>query len=151
MENIEVIPSIIDLIENNRLPKEIKAPDGTILMKPYATWKEQDLVVNRKKWKLFINYTPVESYPEKEIWLAKVNTTGEVIEIHEKEVIHMLNYIKTEHPGATVEEVINNTLSDVVRETGEFKDDNEMASYAFLLYLGLAYAIKNGLLILVKD
>jgi hypothetical protein len=62
-----------------------------------------------------------------------------------------LNYIKTQHPGATVEEVVNQELARTVEETGEFKDDDEMGAYAMTLYLGLAYAIKYGLLILVKN
>jgi len=66
-------------------------------------------------------------------------------------LVRMLAYIRLERPGATVEEVVNNELARTVEETGDFKDDDEMGAYAMLLYISLAYAIKYGLLILVKD
>jgi len=146
-----VIPDITDLVEQHRLDKEIYAPDGTLLMKPYEVIAENPLITNRKKWRLFTNYTAVASYLDEDRWIVKLNTSGQLVEIRDNDLVRMLNYIKTQQPGATVEEVVNQELARTVEETGEFKDDDEMGAYAMTLYLGLAYAIKYGLLILVKD
>jgi len=146
-----VIPDIIDLVEQHKVDEEIYAPDGTLLMKPYEVIAENPLIMNRKKWRLFTNYTAVASYLDEDSWIVKLNTSGQLVEIRDNDLVRMLNYIKTQHPGATVEEVVNNELARTVEETGDFKDDDEMVAYAMALYLGLAYAIHYGLLILVKD
>jgi len=146
-----VIPDITDLVEQHRVDEEIYAPDGTLLMKPYEVIAENPLITNRKKWRLFTNYTAVASYLDEDRWIVKLNTSGQLVEIRDNDLVRMLNYIKTQHPGATVEEVVNQELARTVEETGEFKDDDEMGAYAMTLYLGLAYAMKYGLLILVKD
>jgi len=146
-----IIPDVLDLVEKRMVEEEIYAPDGTLLMKPYEVIVENPLIMNRKKWRLFTNYVPVENYPDQKRWIVRLNTTGQLVEIRDNDLVGMLYYIRTQHPGATVEEVVNNELASVVEETGEFKDDDEMGAYAMTLYLGLAYAIKYGLLILVKD
>nr|WP_011229472.1 hypothetical protein [Sulfolobus sp. NOB8H2]CAA09160.1 hypothetical protein [Sulfolobus sp. NOB8H2] len=146
-----VIPDLADLVEKKQLMKEIYAPDGTLLFKPYDPWIESPLLVNRKKWRLFANYTPVADYPEERRAISKINTTGQIVEIRDTDLISMMGYVRRVHPGATVEEVVNQELARTVEETGEFKDDDEMGAYAMLLYISLAYAIHYGLLILVKD
>ena len=150
-EGVVVIPDITDLVEQHRIDEEIYAPDGTLLMKPYEVIVENPLIMNRKKWRLFANYVPVENHPDQDRWIAKLNTTGQLVENRDVDLAWMLYYIRTQHPGATVEEVVNWELARVVEDTGDFKDDDEMGAYAMTLYLGLAYAIKYGLLILVKD
>jgi len=152
MEQVQiVIPDITDLVEQHKVDEEIYAPDGTLLMKPYEVIIENPLIMNRKKWRLFANYTPLKVDPENKIYVAKVNTTGQIIEIRDVDLSRMMGYVRLDHPGATVEEVVNMDLAEVVKQTGDFKDDDEMGAYAMALYLGLAYAIKYGLLILVKD
>ena len=146
-----VIPDITDLVEQHRVDEEIYTPDGTLLMKPYEVIAENPLILNRKKWRLFANYTPIESRPDENTWIAKINTTGQTVVLHDNDLVRMLAYIRLERPGATVEEVVNNELARTVEETGDFKDDDEMGAYAMLLYISLAYAIHYGLLILVKD
>ena len=150
-EPMVVIPDVLDLVEKRMVEEEIYAPDGTLLMKPYEVIAENPLIMNRKKWRLFTNYTAVASYLDEDRWIVKLNTSGQLVEIRDNDLVRMLNYIKTQHPGATVEEVVNWELARVVEDTGDFKDDDEMGAYAMNLYLGLAYAIKYGLLILVKD
>ena len=149
-ESVVVIPDILDLVESHKLEREIYAPDGTLLFKPYDPWTESPLLVNRKKWRLFANYVPVENHPEERRWIVRVNTTGQLVEIRDNDLVGMLYHVRVENPGATVEDVVNNELARTVEETGEFKDDDEMGAYAFALYIALAYAIKYGLLILVK-
>ena len=150
MEEVIVIPDVTELIQNNSLPEEIRAPDGTLLMKPYGTWGEQPLVLNRKVWRLFANYVPMENYPDQNRWIARVNTTGQIIENRDPDLASMLYYIRVINPGATIDEVVSNELARTVQETGPFKNDEEFMNYAFLLYLALALAIQHGLLILVK-
>jgi len=150
-EGVIVIPDITDLVEQHRVDEEIYAPDGTLLFLPYEPAIESPLIANRKKWRLFANYVPVENHPDQDRWIAKLNTTGQLVENRDVDLAWMLYYIRTQHPGATVEEVVNWELARVVEDTGDFKDDDEMGAYAMNLYLGLAYAIKYGLLILVKD
>jgi len=150
-ESAIIIPDLVDLVEKRQIMEEIYAPDGTLLMKPYEVIAENPLIINRKKWRLFANYTPIESRPDENTWIAKINTTGQTVVLHDNDLVRMLAYIRLERPGATVEEVVNNELARTVEETGDFKDDDEMGAYAMLLYISLAYAIKYGLLILVKD
>lgn len=150
-QGVIVIPDIAELVEQHKVDEEIYAPDGTLLMKPYEVIVENPLIMNRKKWRLFANYTPLKVDPENKIYVAEVNTTGQIIEIRDVDLSRMMGYVRLDHPGATVEEVVNMDLVEVVKQTGDFKDDDEMAAYAMTLYLGLAYAIKYGLLILVKD
>ncbi|ADX85554.1 hypothetical protein [Saccharolobus islandicus] len=147
MEQIIEFPDILKLIEHNNLPTEIYAPDGTLLMKPYGTWGEQPLVLNRKVWRVFANYS-LTSDDE----IVQVNTTGQLIRVgKDVDTNEILGYVRRFNPGATVEEVISAILERVIEDTGQFKNDDEFMSYAFLLYLTLAYAIHYGLLILVKD
>lgn len=150
-EGVIVIPDITDLVEQHEVEEEIYAPDGTLLMRPYEVIVENPLIMNRKKWRLFANYTPLKVDPENKIYVAKVNTTGQIIEIRDVDLARMMGYVRLDHPGATVEEVVNMDLAEVVKQTGDFEDDDEMGAYSMTLYLGLAYAIKYGLLILVKD
>jgi len=150
-EGVIVIPDITDLVEQHKVEEEIYAPDGTLLMRPYEVIVENPLIMNRKKWRLFANYTPLKVDPENKIYVAKVNTTGQIIEIRDVDLARMMGYVRLDHPGATVEEVVNMDLAEVVKQTGDFEDDDEMGAYAMTLYLGLAYAIHYGLLILVKD
>ena len=150
-EGVIVIPDITDLVEQHNVEEEIYAPDGTLLMKPYEVIVENPLIMNRKKWRLFVNYTPIENRPDENTWIVKINTTGQTVVLHDNDLVRMLAYIRLERPGATVEEVVNNELARTVEETGDFKDDDEMGAYAMLLYISLAYAIHYGVLILVKD
>lgn len=143
-----VIPDVLDLVERKALPREIYAPDGTLLFKPYDPAVESPLLMNRKTWRLFANYIPVESRPEEERWLARVNTTGQLVEIRDKSVANMLYYVRTRHPGATPEEVVGHELEEVVKDAGEFENDDEMIAYAMYLYIALALAISHGLLVL---
>jgi hypothetical protein len=150
-EGVIVIPDVTDLVRQHNVEEKMYTPDGTLLMKPYEVIVENPLIMNRKKWRLFANYVPVENYPDQDRWIAKLNTTGQLVENRDVDLAWMLYYIRAQHPGATVEEVVNWELARVVEDTGDFKDDDEMGAYAMTLYLGLAYAIKYGLLILVKD
>jgi len=146
-----IIPDLVELVGKRQIMEEIYAPDGTLLMKPYEVIVENPLIMNRKKWRLFANYTPIKSRPEENTWIAKINTTGQTVVLHDNDLVGMLAHIRLERPGATVEEVVNNELARTVEETGDFEDDDEMAAYAMLFYISLAYAIHYGLLILVKD
>ena len=147
MEQILEFPDVLDLVEKHQLPEEIRAPDGTLLFKPYDPVIESPLVANRKKWRLFANYT----VDPKDDEIVQINTTGQLIRIkHDADVDEMMGYIRKVHPGATVEEVISFVLQRVVEDTGEFKDDDEFGAYALTLYLILAYLIHYGVLILVK-
>ena len=150
-ESAIIIPDLADVVEKRQIMEEIYAPDGTLLMKPYEVIAENPLITNRKKWRLFANYTPIESRPDENTWVAKINTTGQTVVLHDNDLVGMLGYIRLEKPGATVEEVVNDELARTVEETGDFKDDDEFAAYALSLYLMLAYLIHYGVLILVKD
>ncbi|MFP3234338.1 MAG: hypothetical protein RXR08_11920 [Sulfolobaceae archaeon] len=73
---------------------------------------------------MFANYTPLKIDPENKIYVAKVNTTGQIIEIRDVDLSRMMGYVRLDHPGATVEEVANMDLAEVVKQTGDFKDDD---------------------------
>jgi hypothetical protein len=147
MEQIIEFPDVLELVEQHKLPQEIYAPDGTLLFLPYEPAIESPLIANRKKWRLFANYSLTDDYE-----VVQINTTGQLIRIKEDpDIDEMMGYVRKVHPGATVEEVISYALESTVEQTGEFKDDDEFAAYALSLYLMLAYLIHYGVLILVKD
>jgi hypothetical protein len=146
MEQIIEFPDVLELVEKRELPREIYAPDGTLLFLPYEPAIESPLIANRKKWRLFANYSLTDDYE-----VVRINTTGQLIRIKEDpDIDEMMGYVRKEHPSATVEEVISFALESTVEQTGEFKDD-EFGAYALTLYLMLAYLIHYGVLILVKD
>jgi hypothetical protein len=91
-----VIPNITDFVEQHNVDEEIYAPDGTLLMKPYEVIAENPLITNRKKWRLFTNYTAVASYLDEDRWIVKLNTSGQLVEIRDNDLVRMLNYIKTQ-------------------------------------------------------
>ena len=147
MEQIIEFPDVIELVEQHKLPKEIYAPDGTLLFLPYEPAIESPLIANRKKWRLFANYSLTDNYE-----VVRINTTGQLIRIKEDpDLDEMMGYVRKVHPGATVEEVISFALESTVEQTGEFKDDDEFAAYALTLYLMLAFLIHYGVLVLAKD
>jgi len=147
MEQIIEFPDVLELVEQHKLPKEIYAPDGTLLFLPYEPAIKSPLIANRKKWRLFANYSLTDDYE-----VVQINTTGQLIRIKEDpDIDEMMGYTRKNHPGATVEEVISFALESTVEQTGEFKDDDEFGAYALSLYLMLAYLIHYGVLILVKD
>jgi len=147
MEQIIEFPDVIELVEQHKLPKEIYAPDGTLLFLPYEPAIESPLIANRKKWRLFANYSLTDNYE-----VVQINTTGQLIRIKEDpDLDEMMGYVRKVHPGATVEEVISFALESTVEQTGEFKDDDEFAAYALTLYLMLAFLIHYGVLVLAKD
>jgi hypothetical protein len=117
------------------------------LFLPYEPAIESPLIANRKKWRLFANYSLTDDYE-----VVQINTTGQLIRIKEDpDIDEMMAYVRKEHPGATVEEVISFALKSTVEQTGEIKDDDEFGAYVLTLYLMLAYLIHYGVLILVKD
>ncbi|BDC00264.1 hypothetical protein [Saccharolobus caldissimus] len=147
MEQIIEFPDVLELVEQHKLPREIYAPDGTLLFKPYDPVIESPLVTHRKTWRLFANYTIDPSDDE----IVQINTTGKLIRIkHDADVDEIMGYVRKVHPGATVEEAISFALESTVEQTGEFKDDDEFGAYTLTLYLILAYLIHYGVLILVK-
>jgi hypothetical protein len=147
MEQIIEFPDVLELVEQHKLPKEIYAPDGTLLFLPYEPAIKSPLIANRKRWRLFANYSLTDDYE-----VVQINTTGRLIRIKEDpDIDEMMGYVRKEHPGATVEEVISFALESTVEQTGEFKDDDEFGAYALTLYLMLAYLIHYGVLVLVKD
>ena len=148
MEQIVEFPDVLKLVKENRLPDAVYAPDGTLLIKPYDSWTESPLIVNRKAWRLFANYTVLKDtgkYVE-----VKVNTTGQIIRISDADAIDMMGFIRLDKPGATVEEAISRVLQIVVEQTGDFKDEEEFGAYTFSLYFILAYLIGFRLLVLVR-
>ena len=146
MEQIIEFPDVLELVEQHKLPKEIYAPDGTLLFLPYEPAIKSPLIANRKKWRLFANYSLTDNYE-----VVQINTTGQLIRIKEDpDLDEIMGYVRKVHPGATVEEVISFALESTVEQTGEFKDD-EFAAYALTLYLMLAFLIHYGVLVLVRD
>ncbi|WP_231918243.1 hypothetical protein [Saccharolobus solfataricus] len=121
-----------------------------MVYKPYDPAIESPLLVNRKKWKLFANYTPIEGRPEEDTWIVKLNTTEQYVEIHDPELVWLLYYIRVVHPGATPEEAVNHELAEVEKDGGKFKNDDELIGYAMYLYTALAIAIAYGLLVVVE-
>ena len=147
MAQVIEFPEVLKLIQKNKLPREIYAPDGTLLMKPYDPWPESPLIVNRKTWRLFANYT----VDPKDNEVVYINTTGQAVRIkYDPDIEEMLGYVRKVHPGATVEEVISYVVSSTIQQTGDFKDEEEFGAYVFADYITLAYLISYGLLILVK-
>ncbi|BCU66598.1 hypothetical protein HS7_00350 [Sulfolobales archaeon HS-7] len=147
MQEVAEFPDVLELVEKHKLPKEIYAPDGTLLFKPYDPIIESPLIANRKSWRLFVNYTVDPKNDE----IVKINNTGQLIRIkHDADVDEMMRYVRKDHPGATIEEAISFALESTVEQTGEFKDDDEFGAYVSYLYLTLAYLIHYGVLILVK-
>ena len=150
VQEIIEFPNVLDMMEKESYPERIEAPDGTLLLLPYATWGEQPLVINRKKWRLFANYTPYQDLGDDGA-ILQVNTTGRLVKVNDNDVLGMIGYVRLDKPGATVDEVISMELARTIEETGEFQNDEQMMAYAWNLYLCLAFAIQYGLLILVKD
>ncbi|BDB99985.1 hypothetical protein [Saccharolobus caldissimus] len=75
------------------------------------------LIANRKKWKLFANYSLTNDYE-----VVQINTTGQLIRIKEDpDIDEMMGYVRKNHPGATVEEVISFALESTVEQTGSLK------------------------------
>jgi len=63
-------------VEKRELPREIYALDGTLLFLPYEPAIESPLIANRKRWRLFANYSLTDDYE-----VVQINTTGQLIRI----------------------------------------------------------------------
>lgn len=147
MDGMPIYPNVQELAVKNALPQEIRDVDGTLLMRPYGKWGEQPLVMNRKVWKVYPNYT-VDPRDREILW---INTTGRPVRVPEDDpdVEEMLGFSK-KRPGMTVEELIATVLQSMIEQTGDFENEDQFGFYLALLYIKLALLVSMGVLRLVK-
>jgi hypothetical protein len=126
-------------------PEELRLPDGTLLIG--KTWGESPLIMNRKKWRLYITYERLDNVPHNPQPILKSTQNGVVYRLPDERIMQwILTYIK-QNPGATVEDVLGFVFALMAEEGVNMNDENEQnlyASYTFdvislLAIYGLIY------------
>jgi hypothetical protein len=142
------VEQIVDFPDPRKYPypDELRLPDGTLLVG--RTWGESPLILNRKKWRLFITYVRLDNDLDNPRPILKSTQTGIVYRLPDEPIMqNILGYIKA-NPGATVEDVLGFIFAIMAEEGVDVmnNEDEEIlyASYAFdvislLAIYGLIY------------
>ncbi|WP_338604970.1 hypothetical protein AAGT10_14900 (plasmid) [Sulfolobus tengchongensis] len=149
MSELIEVPDVVELIRNDMMPRELYAPDGTLLMSDDDYIAETPLVKNRKVWKLYPNIEIYEFDPDKEIVIYRRLSDGAFVKVTDVYVANVIGHVRR-NPGITVETAIAMELNAIENETGEITDEREFAATLTALYYALAYAIIYDLVRLQK-
>ena len=146
-EKVPTFPNVVELYTKNALPKEIRDVDGTLLLSPYGNWDGQPLIINRKTWRVYPNYT----VDPKDREILIIDATDKRIRVpqDDPDVEEMLGLAK-KMPGLTVEDMIGAVIYSTIQQTGDFEDEEQFGVYLALAYVKLAMLVSEGILMLVK-
>nr|WP_011225114.1 hypothetical protein [Sulfolobus islandicus]CAG38148.1 hypothetical protein [Sulfolobus islandicus] len=145
MEQIVDFPDPADY----KYPDELRLPDGTLLMG--RTPGESPLIMNRKKWKLYITYERLDNDPDNPRPILKSTQTGITYRLPDDPITRMvLGYIK-QNPGCTPEEVMGVVLS-WYQENGVdlLSNEDRMFGWAMYVYDTISLLAIHGLIRIEK-
>jgi hypothetical protein len=129
-------------------PEELKLPDGTVLMG--RTVGESQIIMNRKKWRLYITYERLDNDPDNPRPIVRSTQTGIIYRMPPDSITQTIaGYIK-ENPGCTPEEVMGNVLAWLQSEGIDLSDEDRMFLYASYIYDAMSLLAVYGLIWIEK-
>gem|GEM_PF-609382 len=146
-ENMEQIVDFPDPADY-QYPEELKLPDGTVLMG--RTYGESQLVMNRKKWKLYITYERLDNDPDNPRPIVRSTQNGIIYRMPPDSITQTIaGYIK-ENPGCTPEEVMGYVLAWVQSEGVDLSNEDRMFVWASYVYDAISLLAIYGLIRIEK-
>jgi hypothetical protein len=144
MEQIVDFPDPADY----QYPEELKLPDGTVLMG--RTVGESGIVMNRKKWRLYITYERLDNDPNNPQPIVRSTQNGIIYRMPPDSITQTIaGYIK-ENPGCTPEEVMGYVLAWLQSEGIDLSDEDRMFLYASYIYDAMSLLAVYGLIRIEK-
>nr|WP_255430348.1 hypothetical protein [Sulfolobus sp. NOB8H2] len=144
MEQIVDFPDPADY----QYPEELKLPDGTILMG--RTYAESGIIMNRKKWKLYITYERIDKDPDNPRPIVRSTQNGIIYRMPPDSITQSIaGYIK-ENPGCTPEEVMGFILAWVQSEGVDLSNEDRMFGWASYVYDAISLLAIYGLIRIEK-
>jgi hypothetical protein len=129
-------------------PEELRLPDGTVLMG--RTYGESQIIMNRKKWRLYITYERLDNDPNNERPILRSTLNGIVYRLPPDSITHtILGYIK-ENPGCTPEEVMGYVLAWLQSEGIDLSNEDTMFLFASYIYDAMSLLAIYGLIWIEK-
>jgi len=129
-------------------PDELRLPDGTLLMG--KTVGESPIIMNRKKWRLYITYIRLDNDPDNERPILRSTQNGVVYRLPPDSITHeILGYIKN-NPGVTPEQVMGHVLAWLQSEGIDLSDEDRMFLFASYIYDTISLLAIYGLIRIEK-
>jgi len=129
-------------------PDELRLPDGTLLIG--RTYGESPIVMNRKKWRLYITYVRLDNDPDNPQPILKSTQNGIVYRLpHDNILQEILGYVKN-NPGVTIEEVLGHILAWLNEEGIDLSNEDRMFTYASYVFDVISLLAIYGLLYIAR-
>jgi hypothetical protein len=144
MEQIVDFPDPVDF----QYPDELRLPDGTLLIG--RTYGESPIIMNRKKWRLYITYVRLDNDPDNPQPILKSTQNGIVYRLpHDNILQEILGYVKN-NPGVTIEEVLGHILAWLNEEGIDLSNEDRMFTYASYVFDVISLLAIYGLLYIAR-
>ncbi|WP_048052031.1 hypothetical protein [Saccharolobus islandicus] len=144
MEQIVDFPDPADY----QYPEELKLPDGTVLMG--RTYAESQLVMNRKKWRLYITYERIDKDPNNPRPIVRSTQNGIIYRMPQDSITQTIAGYIRENPGCTPEEVMGYILAWVQSEGVDLSNEDRMFGWASYVYDAMSLLAIYGLIRIEK-
>jgi hypothetical protein len=129
-------------------PEELKLPDGTVLMG--RTIGESQIIMNRKKWRLYITYERLDNDPDNPRPIVRSTQNGIIYRMPPDSITQTIAGYIRENPGCTPEEVMGYVLAWLQSEGIDLSDEDRMFLFASYIYDAMSLLAVYGLIRIEK-
>jgi len=129
-------------------PEELKLPDGTVLMG--RTIGESQIIMNRKKWRLYITYERLDKDPNNPRPIVRSTQNGIIYRMPPDSITQTIAGYIRENPGCTPEEVMGYVLAWLQSEGIDLSDEDRMFLFASYIYDAMSLLAIYGLIRIEK-